>query len=364
MTVSNFASRVIDWFHQHGRKDLPWQQNANPYRVWISEIMLQQTRVSAVIPFYLKFMERFPDCETLAHAAEDEVMHHWSGLGYYARARNLHKAAKLILADFAGEVPSQLEALEFLPGIGRSTAGAILSLGHRTFGVILDGNVKRVLCRHSEIEGWPGEPKVMQQLWQIASENTPAQGFEFYNQAMMDLGATCCSRSKPLCHQCPLSDDCGAYLAGRVNQIPFPKPKKQLPVKKANLLLICNQEGQVLLEKRPPTGIWGGLWCFPQTDQIEAWLSAEGFLSRVQAQENWPSFRHTFSHFHLEIQPILVQLQSPGVAVDINPIRERTDYTWHRPGEERALGFAAPVQLLLKQLMKHREAESLEFCLE
>jgi len=352
----SFSARIVAWYHQHGRKDLPWQQNASAYRVWISEIMLQQTRVSAVIPYYLKFMQRFPTIESLGSASEDEVLHHWSGLGYYARARNLHKTAKLLVEKFQGRMPDELSALEALPGIGKSTAGAILSLGIGRYGVILDGNVKRVLCRHQQIEGWSGEAKTMQQLWPLAELHTPQQDYHFYNQAMMDLGATLCSRSTPNCECCPVHSDCQSFLSDSVQQYPRPKPKKVLPVRTTNFLLLRNVRGQILLEKRPPVGIWGGLWCFPQTDetcQVDEWLQQHFFNSALH-KENQPAFRHTFSHFHLDIHPILIQLSDeiPMNAGGMNQIAEAPDYTWYQPGEAHALGFAAPVQTLLNHFME------------
>jgi len=225
-STASFATRIISWYDNHGRKTLPWQQDKTPYRVWVSEIMLQQTQVATVIPYYLKFMARFPDVLALANAPDDEVLHHWTGLGYYARARNLHKAAKIIRDDYQGLFPTHFEQVLALPGIGRSTAGAVLSLSLGQHHPILDGNVKRVLARHGAIAGWPGQKTVEEQLWQLTDAFTPQQDIQKYNQAMMDIGASICTRSKPNCAACPVAIDCKAQLIGRQTDFPGKKPKK------------------------------------------------------------------------------------------------------------------------------------------
>ena len=217
---------MIAWFAQHGRKDLPWQQDPTPYRVWVSEIMLQQTQVRTVIPYYQRFMQAFPDLRALAAAPLDQVLHHWSGLGYYARARNLHRAAQRIRDDHAGRFPEDIEVVMRLPGIGRSTAGAVLSLACGQRHAILDGNVKRVLARFHAVEGWPGKTAVLEQLWALAEAATPQRDVAAYNQAMMDLGATLCRRGTPECPSCPLQSDCRACKLGRQSEFPAPRPRR------------------------------------------------------------------------------------------------------------------------------------------
>ncbi len=257
MTPTDFQQNILTWFDQHGRKDLPWQKDISPYRVWLSEIMLQQTQVTTVIPYFNAFIEKFPDINTLANAPLDEVLHLWSGLGYYARARNLHKTAQLIAE--LGYFPDSLEALNKLPGIGLSTAGAILSIAFNKSHPILDGNVKRVLTRFKAVSGWSGDSGVNKQLWAISAQLTPKQRVADYTQAIMDLGATLCTRNKPKCDACPIKSFCIAKLTDTVALFPAPKPTKFIPTKKLTLLLLRNIDHSILLEKRPPTGIWGGL---------------------------------------------------------------------------------------------------------
>jgi A/G-specific adenine glycosylase len=353
MKQDTFSHRLLRWFQQHGRKDLPWQQSPSPYRVWVSEIMLQQTQVTTVIPYFERFMARFPDIKALAEADQDEVLHLWTGLGYYARGRNLHKAARQIRDEHSGKFPTELEQVMALPGIGRSTAGAILSLSMGQRHAILDGNVKRVLARHHAITGWPGTPAVEKQLWQLAEQHTPAQECAAYTQAIMDLGATVCRRSKPLCPLCPQQQSCEALAQGVQNQLPSPRPKKQLPTRTTTMLMLADDEGRVLLQQRPPTGIWGGLWSFPQLDQdnpsdaeIRRWCKKE-LGHQASISERWPVLRHTFSHFHLEIEP--VRLQSKKALTQI----AEDNATWYAPAAPAALGLAAPVKQLLEQLSLH-----------
>ncbi|MCF6281840.1 MAG: A/G-specific adenine glycosylase [Candidatus Polarisedimenticolaceae bacterium] len=347
MDTKYLSQRLLSWFDQHGRKTLPWQHNPTPYRVWISEVMLQQTQVATVIPYYQRFMARFPDIKTLAEAELDEVLSHWSGLGYYARGRNLHAAAKIIQADHAGTFPYQLSQVVALPGIGRSTAGAILSLSTSARHTILDGNVKRVLARCFVIEGWPGKSSVEKAMWQLAEQLTPNKRVANYNQAIMDLGATCCTRSKPQCDSCPLATCCGALEQGQVETLPTAKPRKKIPVRTTQMLLIRNMQGEVLLEKRPPTGIWGGLWSLPEVAQGEAtecWCE-ENLGLKVASLEEWPLRRHTFSHFHLDITPQLLQLKS-------NPtqINEAGRHVWYKM--QQTHGLAAPVARLIEELSR------------
>ena len=267
--MNEFARRLLAWFDLHGRKDLPWQQAISPYRVWVSEIMLQQTQVKTVIPYFENFMARFPAIHDLAAASQDEVLHHWTGLGYYARARNLHKTAKIIVADHEGEMPLTVDALVSLPGIGRSTAGAIVSICSGRRAAILDGNVKRVLARHFAIEGWPGSTAAVKSLWAKAEELTPVDRVADYTQAIMDLGATVCTRATPACEQCPMHGTCIALATNRIAELPGRKPKKDLLVRQTTMLII-ESGNSVLLEQRPPAGLWGGLWSLPDADDPEA----------------------------------------------------------------------------------------------
>jgi A/G-specific adenine glycosylase len=342
-----FHQRVLDWFDAHGRKDLPWQRDTSPYRVWVSEIMLQQTQVRTVVPYFERFMAALPDVQALAHAPEDEVLHLWTGLGYYARARNLHKAAKRVANELQGEFPATLEGLCELPGVGRSTAGAILSIACGQRASILDGNVKRVLARYHRVEGWPGQSAVHQRLWDIAEQYTPTQRCADYTQAMMDLGATLCTRSSPACHICPLAMDCEALAHSDQRNYPGKKPRKVMPVKATHFLIVRSSEGEIWLEKRPPSGIWGGLWCFPEVDTPETGsqrcLDLWGFEpSRLEIQAG---FRHTFSHYHLDITPVVVEL-------DVAPhaVMEASGQLWYNLRQPPQIGLAAPVAALLEQL--------------
>jgi len=260
--VTKFPQKVLAWFDQHGRKNLPWQQDINPYRVWVSEIMLQQTQVKTVIPYYEKFMTSFPDVQTLASADQDTVLKHWSGLGYYARARNMHKAAQMVCDDFAGVFPDNLESMQSLSGIGRSTAAAILSIASNQQEAILDGNVKRVLSRVFTVVGWPGKADVLKKFWVLAEQTTPKTRNADYTQAIMDLGATLCTRSKPRCEDCPLKTDCLAFQQGNQTEYPTKKPKKEMPEKHTVMLILQNDQQEVLMQKRPAVGIWGGLETF------------------------------------------------------------------------------------------------------
>jgi A/G-specific adenine glycosylase len=344
-----FSARVLSWFHLHGRTDLPWQQQPGPYAVWVSEIMLQQTRVSTVIPYYQRFMEAFPSVADLAAAAEDEVLHYWSGLGYYARARNLHGAARQIMALHGGEFPREFEQVLALPGIGESTAGAILSLSLGQRHAILDGNVKRVLARVFTVEGWPGRASVQKELWRLARELMPDREIAAYNQAMMDLGATLCSRTGPDCDRCPLEDCCAAHRQHREQEFPGRKAARQLPQREVQMLVICNAAGEVLLQKRPPTGIWGGLWSFPELEmdqQATGWL-AERSLP-VQSVRQLASRRHSFSHFHLQIRPCLILLKKAGCQV-----LDGDAQVWYNPEQDQMRGLSAPVQQLLRELQRN-----------
>jgi A/G-specific adenine glycosylase len=347
LTETAFADRVLAWFEANGRKDLPWQQNPGRYRVWISEIMLQQTQVATVIPYYLRFMESFPDVVSLANATADDVLHHWSGLGYYARARNLHKAAQLVREQYNGEFPNDLDAVVALPGIGRSTAGAILSLSGGARHSILDGNVKRVLARHRAVDGWPGKTAVANQLWSIADLLTPQANVAAYNQAMMDLGATLCTRSKPDCDACPLQEDCVARIEGRQHELPAGKPNKVKPLRSTRMVL-AHVDGAVYLERRPPVGIWGGLWSLPELGEqeiIDDWCE-QTLNARPADTDYWPPLRHSFSHYDLDIQPISVRIDRASSKVADEDARR-----WWQLREAPQIGLAAPVQKLINTLL-------------
>jgi len=337
-----FSDVVLAWYHKHGRKHLPWQQDITPYRVWVSEIMLQQTQVTTVIPYFERFMQRFPDVFSLAQAEQDEVLHLWTGLGYYARGRNLHACAQKIVELYQGEFPRSVEQLSELPGIGRSTAGAIASISMGVRAPILDGNVKRVLTRFYAVEGWPGTTAIQKQLWQVAEQLTPEHSHREYTQTMMDLGATLCTRSKPACGICPLQPQCEGYKTGKPTQFPNSKPKKEKPEKHTILLMIENSAGELYLEQRPQQGIWGGLWSFPEVkneDDAHSWLKQQlGCDGEVQWLD---SFRHTFSHYHLQIQPMKIRLQHQS-----QQIGEASGH-WYNPANPSELGLAAPVKKLL-----------------
>lgn len=347
MTPNAFAQALLTWHKKHGRHDLPWQENTTAYRVWISEIMLQQTQVATVIPYYLRFMKTFPTLKDLANAELDEVLHLWTGLGYYARARNLHRSAVVIVNDYACKFPSDLETVISLPGIGRSTASAILAISDDQHHAILDGNVKRVLSRFFTIEGWPGQKKIEQQLWQHAEALTPKNNTAQYTQAIMDLGATLCTRTKASCEECPLRSHCLAFKNNTVNQFPTSKPKKTIPVKSTIMLLLRDAQNQVLLQQRPPSGIWGGLWSFPEAN---CKATAAALLKWTQNQLNLTinnivfekPLRHTFSHFHLDITPVYA-----SVIGELDTIMEQAESVWYNTSQPDARGLAAPVKKLL-----------------
>ncbi|GAB1269603.1 A/G-specific adenine glycosylase [Aurantivibrio infirmus] len=344
----NFSAAVLDWFHQHGRTHLPWQQDISAYRVWLSEVMLQQTQVATVIPYFEKFIQQFPNVHALAAAPLDEVLHLWTGLGYYARGRNLHACAKKIVADFNGEFPQSVEELSELPGIGRSTAGAICSITWNLPTAILDGNVKRVLARCFAIEGWPGQTQVTKKMWQQAEALTPKDEAGKYSQAMMDLGATLCTRSKPQCSTCPLVSHCQAYASNTIQNFPGKKPKKTLPIKATQMLMLQDPDGHYLLQKRPAAGIWGGLWGFPEITQDENPLDyCLDHFGEAKLIESWATYRHTFSHYHLDIQPIWIRLEKRH-----HQVMASNERIWYNVTQPAAVGLAAPVKRLLDKLAK------------
>lgn len=350
MSDNAFSSRLLLWFDQYGRKDLPWQSPRTAYRVWVSEIMLQQTQVVTVIGYFERFMQRFDSLQSLAAANEDEVLHYWSGLGYYARCRNLHKTAKLVIEQGLTELPDDRESLQALPGIGRSTAAAIMAQVWNKPEAILDGNVKRVLTRHQCISGWTGGSTVLKQLWPLAEALTPDERVADYTQAIMDLGATVCKRSKPVCNECPVSLDCVALKNECVHELPTPKKKKLMPEKSKRFLIIRNNNQQVLLEKRPPTGIWGGLWSLPELDleqDVNDYCQQQLGFSVIDTQE-YEVVKHTFSHYHLFITPTLVQYEATG-----DKIMERRECQWYQKDQPDALGLAAPVSAIIESLIKN-----------
>jgi A/G-specific adenine glycosylase len=354
MMPGDFSTRVLDWCARHGRKDLPWQADPTPYRVWISEIMLQQTQVATVIPYYQRFMARFPDLQSLAGASLDQVLQHWSGLGYYARARNLHEAARAIAGRFRGRFPENLDEVQALPGIGRSTAGAILSLACGQRHPILDGNVKRVLARFHAVDGWPGQASVLNRLWALAENYTPATRVAAYNQAIMDLGATLCTRSRPACGQCPLAADCEARAAGRQRDYPAARPRTALPLRRTRMMLLSNAAGEILLERRPPTGVWGGLWSLPEIAHgrpLDAWCREHMGLGVCDIEE-WSCVQHTFSHFHLEITPVLARAEHVA-----DGVREPHNRIWCKPEGRGVWGLAAPVERLLQRYTEQQRKE-------
>lgn len=348
--MNSFAQRLLQWFDDKGRKDLPWQQNKTAYRVWVSEIMLQQTQVATVIDYYQRFMARFPTIQDLAAAELDELMHYWSGLGYYSRARNLHRCAQMVCDQFQGEFPATVEELTELPGIGPSTAGAISSIAFNRRAPILDGNVKRVLCRHEAIEGWPGQSQVQKQLWRFAEQYTPEERNDDYTQAIMDLGATLCTRSQPDCEHCPVAADCKAREAGIASQLPASKPRREKPVKRCQMIVIRGPDKAVLLQKRRSKGVWQDLWCPPQLDtdkDVESWVN-EQFHYPSKIIECWQPFRHSFSHYHLDIEPVLVDLQ-----VHPSILMEGEDWLWYNGHEHDSVGIAAPIRKLLLLAQEH-----------
>lgn len=385
--MMTIASKILKWFDKQGRKNLPWQQNPSPYRVWISEIMLQQTQVNTVIPYYERFMKKFPDIASLAKAPLDAVLKEWTGLGYYARARNLHKAASIVLEKHQGIFPRDFESVLQLPGIGRSTAGAILALSLQQHYPILDGNVKRVLSRLFAVKGWTSLPNVTQKLWELSEKITPQKRVHHYTQAIMDLGAMVCTRTKPKCPVCPLEKDCEARLIGKENHYPNPRPQQKKPERKTHFIILFDPEKQsLLLEKRPLTGIWGGLWCFPEFTEPQ---KTSGQIQKnfdpslqfvIQSKQNLPVFRHTFSHFHLDIQPVLCQIKINKIkkqAIQSTTLKKQKStpqktakqiskttshkiaYYWQALNTPLTKGVSAPVKRLIEQLQnaKFRHCE-------
>jgi A/G-specific adenine glycosylase len=344
--VSAFADQLLAWFDVSGRHDLPWQHPRDPYRVWLSEIMLQQTQVQTAIPYFERFVRELPTLEALAAADEDRVIALWAGLGYYARARNLHAAARICMEQHGGELPTDFEALSALPGIGRSTAGAILAQAHGLLFPILDGNVKRVLCRFHGVAGWPGSAAVEKQLWEHAQANLPTQRLADYTQAIMDFGATLCTRSDPSCVLCPLQSGCVALREGRIAELPESKPGKPLPERRTLMLLLHDREGRVLLVRRPPTGVWSGMWSLPEVadhDQAREFVAAHSEAD-FEANTPLPLIEHTFSHYRLHIAPLYWREAAPAARIGDNAQR------WQPLESLDEVGLPAPVRKLLLEL--------------
>jgi A/G-specific adenine glycosylase len=340
-----FAARLVTWQHAHGRHGLPWQNTRDPYRIWLSEVMLQQTQVQTVIPFYERFVAEFPDVRALAGAPVERVLEHWSGLGYYRRAHHLHAAAKAVMAQFGGVFPKTAEALATLPGVGRSTAAAIAVFASGARAPILDGNVKRVLARHRGIAGFPGAADVAAKLWDAAEALLPTRDIEAYTQALMDLGATICTRTEPRCVACPVAHDCVAALQGRVTELPSPRPKKTLPRRALRVLLI-ERGGEILFERRPPLGIWGGLWSLPELslDADVREMIRTRFAAEVIVRDALPTIAHAFTHFALTLHPQRVSARRwPSRA-------EAPGTIWLTPADAREAALPAPIKKLMRTL--------------
>ena len=351
--VNPFAERLLAWFEVHGRRGLPWQTDRTPYRVWVSEVMLQQTRAATVVAYFTRFMAAFPAVDDLAAAEPDRVLGYWAGLGYYARARNLHAAARKVVRDHAGEFPATVEGLMTLPGVGRSTAGAILALAHGKRAPILDGNAKRVLARHGAVEGWPGRATVGKALWAHAERHVPHARVAEYTQAIMDLGATLCTRTRPRCGECPLAADCQARIRGLQATLPTPRPRRARPRRDVRMLLIVNADREVLLERRPPNGIWGGLYSLPELAAEEgprAWCRRHLGVDAREHTAGAPMM-HGFSHFDLMIHPLEIRLDTAA-----NALMDRAGWLWYNPAQEVRVGVAAPIAVLLKGRKHLKEA--------
>jgi len=340
------APALLTWHARHGRHDLPWQRDPTPYRVWVSEIMLQQTQVGTVVNYYDRFMQRFPDIETLAVAPLDEVLHLWSGLGYYSRARNLHRAAQLLVSRYGGTLPGTAAELAELPGIGRSTAAAIRALSAGERGAILDGNVRRVLARCFLVTGALTPRAAEERLWQLAEQCTPQEDVAAYTQAIMDLGATICVRRRPLCVACPLESHCAARRTRRQHEIPAPRTRMARRTRALVMLLAQRGDGSVLLERRPERGVWGGLWCPPQFPSVEAaqLYAATRLLSAVIEPRSLAIVRHAFTHFELEITPLMARCEAWAGVMDEPPT------LWYNPAQPERLGLPAPVTALIQSI--------------
>lgn len=362
MSIRPFASRVVEWQREHGRRDLPWQRTRDAYRIWLSEVMLQQTQVASVLPYFTRFVSEFPTVAALAAAPLPRVLELWSGLGYYRRAHHLHAAARAVVDVYDGRFPVDAATLAQLPGIGRSTAAAIAAFANGERGAILDGNVKRVLARHRGVEGWPGDPRVQAELWRVADSLVPDAGgsgsraadeagvggstaIAAYTQGLMDLGATVCTRPRPRCDACPVRDDCIARRDARTATLPAPRPRKALP-RRDVIVLLLERDGRILLEQRPPLGVWGGLWSFPELPpgaDVDERIAAR-FDASVAAKEPMAPMTHVFTHFLLTMHPVRVSIarwpsavQSPGTE-------------WFARDAALAAALPSPIRTMLRAL--------------
>jgi A/G-specific adenine glycosylase len=342
----DFAPALLRWHQHHGRHDLPWQCDPTPYRVWVSEVMLQQTQVQTVIPFYLRFMQRFPELRALAAASMDEVLHYWSGLGYYSRARNLHRAAQIASPLYDNQLPTTFDDLHALPGIGRSTAGAILALSGAQRHPIMDGNVRRVLTRYFALEGVTGSSALEKQLWLLAEKCTPVDDVARYTQAIMDLGATVCVRSNPLCSDCPLRTDCVALKTGRQHQLPAPRRRAARPRRSVFMLVARRRDGSILLERRPERGIWGGLWCLPEFDSVEAaaHFSTQRLSAATLEAQARPVLSHAFTHFELHISPLVAECEGQAGVMD------QAASLWYNAASPERVGLPAPIKIIIQNV--------------
>jgi len=346
--AQQFAPELLRWYATSGRKDLPWQRDPTPYRVWVSEVMLQQTQVATVIPYYAAFMRRFPDVRSLAGAPLDEVLHLWSGLGYYARARNLQRAAQAIVARHGGEFPATLDAVMALPGLGRSTAGAILALSRNERHAILDGNVKRVLTRYFGVAGCPDEPAVERRLWALSEACTPRRRAAQYTQAVMDLGATLCTRSRPACLLCPVNAHCVARAHNLQRELPAPRPRAVRPTRESWLVVAMRGGHKVLLERRPPSGIWGGLWGLPECPtraHAEQWCQEH--LSGASVPRSSAPLRHAFSHFDYHMRPLVVHCLGKAES-----LRDDDRFRWYDARHPARVGLPKPIATLVARVTR------------
>ena len=318
-SAASFAGRLLAWWDVNGRRNLPWQRERTPYRVWVAEIMLQQTQVVTVVPYFDRFVARFPDVESLARADIDEVLHLWSGLGYYARARNLHRAAGILVRDHGGSLPESEADVRALPGIGRSTAAAIVAQSYGRRAAILDANVKRVLARRHRVAGAVSSSATLDALWRLAESHTPAERVADYTQAIMDLGAVVCRRARPRCADCPVRADCMAHAAGEPERYPGKAPRRKRRLERSRFFVVVDPDGACLVEQRPPHGVWGGLWSPPQRDageSVSRFLEEAGIAAElVDRVRKAGVFRHGFTHFDLDVEPVYVRLKARRAAV-------------------------------------------------
>jgi len=338
--VPAFAERLIAWQKTAGRHDLPWQKTRDPYLIWLSEIMLQQTQVATVIPYFECFLARFPTLRALAEAPPEAVIEHWAGLGYYARARNLHRCAQQLVAVDGEKWPISTEQLSALPGIGRSTAAAIAAFAFGQRAAILDGNVKRVLCRHFGIEGFPGQAAVERELWALAERLLPDAGIEAYTQGLMDLGATVCTRSRPRCGDCPLATSCLARQEDRQDELPAARPRPKLPERRAGFVLISDGQ-RLLLERRPPHGLWGGL-LVPPEGEAAAVLARFGL--NAENQRALAPLKHAFTHFRLTLEPVLCVVK-PTATVN------EAGLQWVAIESAATAGVPTPIRKLIERIV-------------